>query len=88
VGVSARVWTEDDELRLTVSDRGHGFVPDQAEKKGRLGLASMRERAELLGGTMDIESRPGHGTTVQLSWPLSDQRDAQELDGANLVLAG
>ena len=88
VGVAARVWTEDEELRLTVSDHGHGFVPEQAEKKGRLGLASMRERAELLGGTMYIESRPGHGTTVQLSWPLSDQRDSPELDGAGLVLAG
>src|SRR5439155_76838 len=53
-----------------------------------LRVAEVAERAELLGGTMYIESRPGHGTTVQLSWPLSDQRDSPELDGAGLVLAG
>ena len=86
VGVTARVWTEADELRVSVSDRGHGFVPEQAERKGRLGLASMRERAELLGGSMAIESRPGHGTTVQLAWPLADHRDQLD-DAASLTLA-
>ena len=74
-GVSARVWTEDDELCLAVSDHGRGFVLEQAERKGRLGLASMRERAELLGGSMWIESRLGHGTTVRLSWPLQEADD-------------
>lgn len=88
VGVTARVWTEEDELLMTVTDRGHGFVPEHAERKGRLGLASMRERAELLGGSMAIESRPGHGTTVRLSWPLVDQRELVELDdSAGLALA-
>ena len=73
--VTARVWTQDDELCLAVSDRGRGFVPEQAERKGRLGLASMRERAELLGGSMWIETRLGHGTTVRLSWPLQEADD-------------
>jgi len=77
-GVAARVWTQADELWLAVSDRGCGFVPEQAELKGRLGLASMRERAELLGGSMWIETRLGHGTTVRLSWPLQEADDRVE----------
>jgi signal transduction histidine kinase len=76
--VAARVWTQGDELWLAVSDRGRGFVPEQAELKGRLGLASMRERAELLGGSMWIETRLGHGTTVRLSWPLQEADDRLE----------
>ena len=74
-GVTARIWTQDDELCLAVSDSGRGFVPEHAERKGRLGLASMRERAELLGGSMWIETRLGHGTTVRLSWPLQESDD-------------
>jgi signal transduction histidine kinase len=85
--VSARVWTENDELCLAVSDRGRGFVLEHAEKKGRLGLASMRERAELLGGTMCIESRLGHGTTVRLSWPLQEPDDRVAENGTARELA-
>ena len=85
--VTARVWTQDDELCLAVSDRGRGFVPELAERKGRLGLASMRERAELLGGTMCIESQLGHGTTVRLSWPLHEPEDRVVENGAAKELA-
>jgi signal transduction histidine kinase len=77
-GIVTRLWTQGDELWLAVSDHGRGFVPEQAELKGRLGLASMRERAELLGGSMWIETRLGHGTTVRLSWPLQEADDRLE----------
>jgi signal transduction histidine kinase len=59
-----------DNLRLAVSDRGPGFDPAQAEHSGRLGLAGMRERAELLGGTFAVESSAGRGTVVRVCWPL------------------
>jgi len=49
---------------LTVSDDGRGFTFDEAE--GGLGIAGMRERALLVGGEVDVESRPGTGTTVRL----------------------
>jgi signal transduction histidine kinase len=75
VGVAAAVWTEDGALQLEVSDNGPGFDLDAVERKGRLGLAGMRERAELLGGTFDIRSRPGEGTTVRASWPLPDRAE-------------
>ena len=54
-------------LQLAVSDNGAGF--DAARETGRhsLGHASMRERVHLLGGEVDIESTPGHGTTV-IAW--------------------
>jgi PAS domain S-box-containing protein len=52
---------------LAVSDRGVGFDPESPGKGMSLGLASMRERARLVRGTLDIESAPGRGTTI-LAW--------------------
>jgi len=60
-----------DRLLLKVSDRGPGFDTQLAERSGGLGLAGMRERAELLGGRFEVESSVGVGTTVQVCWPLS-----------------
>jgi two-component system sensor histidine kinase UhpB len=54
-------------VELAVSDDGRGFAFDESE--GGLGIAGMRERALLIGGELTIESRPGHGTTVQLTVP-------------------
>jgi signal transduction histidine kinase len=57
----------DGRLRLTVRDDGVGFDPQApAIRSRRLGLTSMEERAEALGGTLAIESRAGEGTTVRL----------------------
>jgi signal transduction histidine kinase len=55
---------------LTVSDNGTGFDPEGPEVRGqRLGLTSMAERATELGGTLQITSTPGQGTTVRLEFP-------------------
>jgi signal transduction histidine kinase len=61
------------ELRAWVDDDGKGFAcGDEAESPAAgTGLATMRERAALLGGTLSIVSKPGHGTSVELSVPLS-----------------
>jgi signal transduction histidine kinase len=56
-------------LDLLVSDDGKGFDPD-AEHSG-FGLAGMRERVELAGGELRIESTPGAGTRVLASVPLA-----------------
>lgn len=54
---------------LTVSDDGRGFAPDQLAGDAGLGLISMREMAEFLGGAFDIQSSSGGGTRVRASIP-------------------
>jgi signal transduction histidine kinase len=43
-----------------------------------LGLTSMRERAELTGGTFSIESTPGEGTTIRAFWPIEAEDQLQK----------
>ncbi len=54
-------------LELTISDDGRGFDTTNPPSDGQYGLRGMRERAEMIGGTLEIESRPGQGTTVRLT---------------------
>lgn len=65
----ARVDVSEDKevLRVRVSDEGIGFDPS-ASTTG-FGLIGMRERAELVGGTLDVQSAPGQGTTIVASVP-------------------
>jgi signal transduction histidine kinase len=56
-------------LRLDVRDDGVGFDCDIAHGGAGLGLSSMRERAQLVGGSMSIRSRAGRGTTVSACVP-------------------
>jgi signal transduction histidine kinase len=57
-------------LRLVVSDGGPGFAQDLVGVPGHLGLAGVREQAELLGGTFLIDARPEGGARVTVAWPL------------------
>lgn len=57
------------EVRVFVEDEGRGFDP-QAVDPGRQGLLGMRERVELLGGRLSVESAPGQGTRVQVRLPI------------------
>jgi PAS domain S-box-containing protein len=52
------------ELELTVADSGCGFDPESASAQGGIGLLSMRERLNLVGGTLVVTSLPGVGTKV------------------------
>ena len=62
----------DKSIRLSVADNGAGFCAETAFGKPRsFGLAGMRERAALLGGTLAIRSAPGEGTRVTLKLPVS-----------------
>jgi signal transduction histidine kinase len=58
------------EIRAFVEDDGIGFAADRAHTGG-VGILSMRERARLLGGTLAVRSRPGNGTLVEFSVPLT-----------------
>jgi two-component system NarL family sensor kinase len=70
-------------LRGRVEDDGEGFEPDEipggestdGEDGGPaagVGLRSMRERTELLGGRMEVSSKPGGGTAVEVRIPLAN----------------
>jgi signal transduction histidine kinase len=66
VGVDA----DDGTVTITVRDDGVGFDPAaRAIRERRLGLTSMRERAESLGGEFIVETAPGAGTTVRVEVP-------------------
>lgn len=55
-------------IELTIQDNGQGFDADNTRRG--LGLSTMRERAELSGGSFDVESVIGKGTLIRGSWPL------------------
>jgi PAS domain S-box-containing protein len=73
--VTLQVWLEENVLKMDICDNGIGFdVPKaihQASLGKTLGLLSMTERTELLGGKIDIESKPGKGTCVHMQLPLT-----------------
>jgi signal transduction histidine kinase len=58
------------EVRLTVRDDGVGFEPERSQKpRVHLGISGMRRRAEARGGTFDLASTPGSGTTIKVTMP-------------------
>ncbi|MDP2743499.1 MAG: GAF domain-containing protein [Dehalococcoidia bacterium] len=65
------LFTADGHLRLTVQDDGQGFDPDRISRGmwPQFGLRTMKERAESVGGTFEVSSVPGQGTTVKLVVP-------------------
>ncbi len=69
--LGVRLGRSDGRLELEVADDGAGFDPGDPELRSRrLGLTSMEERAQRLGGTLEIRSTPGAGTTVRLVAPV------------------
>ncbi len=56
-------------VRMVVQDWGVGFDP-AVVGEGNFGLAGIRQRARLLGGTAKIESSPGQGTRVRVELPV------------------
>jgi signal transduction histidine kinase len=72
---SARVSIAADraQLRAEVTDDGAGFDVErtlvEAARRGRLGLVGMGERVRLLGGRLDVDSRPGGPTTIAVALP-------------------
>jgi len=67
--VAVRLIRENGHWVLTVEDDGRGFASAGLGEADGLGLAGMRERAVLVGGTLEIDSRPGAGTRVRFRVP-------------------
>lgn len=80
--VAVNVTREDGHICVEVGDNGQGFVQDmeteRPRRRGGIGLVSMRERAELLGGTLEIETSPGKGTRLTARIPLWQQENSEE----------
>jgi PAS domain S-box-containing protein len=77
--------------RVAVRDDGHGFEPGQPEEPGHLGVAGMRERAELAGGRLEVHSVTGEGTTVELWLPREESSGPAQnaiVDTGSTPLAG
>lgn len=70
--VTVTLTEENESLILVIQDNGHGFDPGKPRKK-TLGLLGMRERAEVMGGSYEISSRPGEGTTVNVTVPVKKE---------------
>lgn len=69
--IQVQVTIGDAAVRAEVSDDGRGFEPTTPPRPGAgIGLSVMRERAALLGGTVDVRSQPGNGTSVSVRVPL------------------
>jgi signal transduction histidine kinase len=75
---AGQVWLDlhrqEGRLLIKIKDDGRGFEPTQVfgrqVERRSLGLVSMRERTELLGGQFEIQSKPGHGTKIQVWLPI------------------
>ena len=74
--VAVTITFTEHKARLDVVDNGVGFsmpsVSGDFTASGHLGLISMQERAELLGGKLEIQSSPGKGTRITVSVPVAD----------------
>lgn len=59
---------DESHLRMEIRDDGVGFEENKQTGSERYGLKGMRERAEAIGATLKVESKPGQGTRVSLEW--------------------
>ena len=73
--VDIRLDIEDEHLVLVVRDNGIGITEEQREASASLGLIGMRERTQLLGGTVRIEGKENEQTKVILQIPLNNKKD-------------
>ncbi len=75
--VQAKLEARQDMVILEIQDNGQGFDMEQVRGKRSLGLLGMRERAEMVAGTLTIDSAPGKGTFVVVSVPLNPKHTAR-----------
>ena len=61
----------DGELHVAIVDNGEGFDLATKRRDSQFGLRNMETRARLMGGTLDLQSTPGEGTSVCVALPLA-----------------
>lgn len=77
--ITVNVYKQEDVVLVNISDNGVGFNTTEAEKKamergGHLGMINLRERAEMVGGTLRMESASGKGTSITVVVPIKDNQ--------------
>jgi signal transduction histidine kinase len=80
--ISVQLQIEDDMIVIRISDNGVGFDAEAAMQRagsrgGHLGMINLHERADLLGGTLNIRSAIGKGTIITVLVPVRENRPAQ-----------
>ena len=73
--ITVRLKQDEGTIRLVVADDGCGFDPAQVDHATHFGLQIMRERANLAGGEIVVDSRPGEGTRVVAKLPVDGMQD-------------
>ena len=75
--VMLQLMVTDEEASVVFEDDGRGFdLKGELARADGLGLGGLRSRVDLLGGILDIDSRPGRGTSVTISFPVSERAPA------------
>ena len=84
--VTVRMQCRDGMYSVVVNDDGQGFAPGEVRKSERsamhMGLIGMKERVELLGGHLTIDSDHGKGTTIRFAFPVSAGETVQAMTAA------
>lgn len=82
---AVRVYRAGAALAIDVEDRGAGFdlEMEPLDRRARLGLAGVRQRLELVGGRLEVQSAVGKGTTVTLTIPLAEDAPPDEEPASN-----
>jgi PAS domain S-box-containing protein len=87
--VYMKTWVEAEILHMTIQDDGEGFNLHEALEKASqgqtLGLLSMKERAELMGGQLQITSAPGQGTTIRMRLPIDKNQPIERRRGKRIT---
>jgi signal transduction histidine kinase len=78
--LGVRLTATGDELQLVVSDAGAGFDLAEAMRNQGLGLVSMQERVRLIQGRFNIDSRPGEGTKIVATVPVTGEKGRSSVD--------
>jgi signal transduction histidine kinase len=82
------VQQDSENIQLVLRDDGKGFDADAPGPEGHFGLAMMRERARVGGGTFELQSTPGAGTTVTVRFPTSLLRQDEGLREHRVAASG
>ena len=77
--INVQIIMDDNFVKMVVQDNGKGFNSEEAAKKNGLGLKVIRERVEILGGYIDIDSSIGQGSRITVQVPISNIVEEKEL---------